>query len=155
MIELQMRSKMDENCPEDLLRSVSSCVEQTLRFCYNHHRLYQLNQKDKLRLLFKIANSKLQKLKDYVLDFWLTEFGCNNYFMLVDYHYTNTANGYREFGRLYLKVKVSEKVSSLQENSMLTLCRHTRGKEVEEMRKLKLPGMLLEKMIEFKIKDEQ
>ena len=54
-------------------------------------------------------------------------------------------------GVLYSAVKVS----SLKENCMLTLSRHTRGAEQAEMRTLKLPEMLLDKVIEYKMKDEQ
>ena len=95
MIELNMRSKTDENCPDDLLRSVTNCVEQTLRFSYNHHHLHQLNQKDKLRILFNSAKINLQKLPDYLLDFWMTEFGVNRYFMLASLLSSLTGSGPR------------------------------------------------------------
>ena len=95
MIELNMRSKTDENCPEHLLRSVTNCVEETLRFSYNHHHLHDLNQKDKLRILFNSAQINLQKLHGYLLDFWMTEFGCNKYFMLASLLSWMTGSGPR------------------------------------------------------------
>ena len=59
MIELSVRIKKDDNCPEALLKSIVDCIEQTLIYSYNH-QVSKMNQMNKLRIL----TATLQKNMD-------------------------------------------------------------------------------------------
>ena len=77
MIQLSLRMKKDESCPDDLLESITNCLEQTLTYSHNHHhQLNKMAQMDKLRVLSAVIQQNLlAELPDYRLYCWVTEVG--------------------------------------------------------------------------------
>ena len=75
MIEVSLRMKKDDSCPEDLVKSITTCLEQTLS--YSHNRLNQMDQLKKLR--------NMETVRQFELYCWLTEVGTNFYFQDKDH----------------------------------------------------------------------
>ena len=154
MIQLSVRMKKDERCPEDLLESIRNCLEQTLAYSHNHHH-HQLNkmaQMDKLRFLAAVIQQNLlAELPDYRLYCWVTEVGSNSYFVWIIYSHVRVAL----MGRLYFRVQVSNKVTSLKENCIEAVGPRLRRRKEAEIRKLELPSVLTDQLLEYKTKEEQ
>ena len=87
MIQLSLRMKKDESCPDDLLESITNCLEQTLTYSHNHHhQLNKMAQMDKLRVLSAVIQQNLlAELHDYQLYCWVTEVGSNSHFVWIIY----------------------------------------------------------------------
>ena len=153
MIQLSLRMKKDESCPDDLLESITNCLEQTLTYSHNHHhQLNKMAQMDKLRVLSAVIQQNLlAELPDYRLYCWVTEVGSNSYFVWIIYSQRRVALS----GRLYFRVQVTNKVASLKENCIEAVGPHRRSLQESEIRKLELPSVLLDQLLEYKMKEEQ
>ena len=153
MIQLSLRMKKDESCPDDLLESIRNCLEQTLAYSHNHHhQLNKMAQMDKLRVLSAVIQQNLlAELPDYRLYCWVTEVGSNSYFVWIIYSHSRMALS----GRLYFRVQVTNKVASLKENCIEAVGPHLRSLQESEIRKLELPSVLLDQLLEYKMKEEQ
>ena len=152
MIQVSLRIiKKGENIPDDILRSVTNCLEHT--FAYNHnHQLHKMTQMAKLRLLTDVIQENLMaEIGDddrmIGLDSWITEAGgSNSYFLLISCF---------PYGRLFVRVLVTKKVTSLKKNCIEAVGPHMRRRQESEIRKLELPSVLIDKLVEYKMKDEQ
>ena len=152
MIQVSLRIiKKGENIPDDILRSVTNCLEHT--FAYNHnHQLHKMTQMAKLRLLTDVIQENLMaEIGDddrmIGLDSWITEAGgSNSYFLLISCF---------PYGRLFVRVLVTKKVTSLKKNCFEAVGPHMRRRQESEIRKLELPSVLIDKLVEYKMKDEQ
>ena len=150
MIQVSLRIiKKGANFPDDILRSVTNCLEQT--FAYNHsHQLHKMTQMAKLRLLtVMIQENLMAEIGDDIggLVSWITEAGgSNSYFLLISCF---------PYGRLFIRVLVKNKVTSLKENCIDAVGPHMRRRQESEIRKLELPTVLIDKLVEYKMKDEQ
>ena len=152
MIQVSLRIiKKGENIPDEILRSVTNCLEHT--FAYNHnHQLHKMTQMAKLRLLTDVIQENLMaEIGDddrmIGLDSWITEAGgSNSYFLLISCF---------PYGRLFVRVLVTKKVTSLKKNCIEAVGPHMRRRQESEIRKLELPSVLIDKLVEYKMKDEQ
>ena len=142
MIEVSLRMKKDDSCPEDLVKSITTCLEQTLS--YSHNRLNQMDQLKKLR--------NMETVRQFELYCWLTEVGTNFYFMCIIY-YSKSQEALK--GRLYFRLEVKTKITSLQENCIYAIGPQMRSLKDQQVRDLQLPSYLTEKLIEYKRKDQQ
>ena len=78
---------------------------------------------------------------------WITEAGgSNSYFLLISCFPSD---------RLFIRVLVKNKVTSLKENCIEAVGPHMRRRQESEIRKLELPTVLIDKLVEYKMKDEQ
>ena len=153
MIQLSLRMKKDESCPDDLLESIRNCLEQTLAYSHNHHhQLNKMAKMDKLRVLAAVIQQNLlAELPDYRLYCWVTEVGSNSYFVWIVYSHVRVAL----MGRLYFRVQISNKVTSLKENCIEAVGPRLRRLQEAEIRKLELPSVLTDQLLEYKTKEEQ
>ena len=160
MIQVSPRIiKNDDNCPEDLLRSINNCLEQTLAYSH-HHQLDKLTQMEKLRVLQKVIRQNLTAVAetfDCDLDCWITEVGgINSYFVVI--HFSQYVDFIRSpTGRLSIRLLVTNKVTTLKETCIETVGPNMRRLQESEIRKLELelPSELVEQLREYKMKDEQ
>ena len=146
MIQLSLRMKKDESCPDDLLESITNCLEQTLTYSHNHHhQLNKMAQMDKLRVLSAVIQQNLlAELPDYRLYCWVTEVGSNSYFVWIIYSHSRVALS----GRLYFRVEYTNQVTSLKENCIEVVGLRLRSLQETEIRKLGMPGVLVEQLLE-------
>ena len=153
MIQLSLRMKKDESCPEDLLETITNCLEQTLTYSHNHHhQLNKMAQMEKLRVLSDVIQQNLlAEVPDYRFYCWVTEVGSNSYFVWIIYTQRRVALT----GRLYFRVQVTNKVTSLRENCIEVVGPHLRSLQEEEIRKLGVPGVLMDQLLDYKMKEEQ
>ena len=153
MIQLSLRTKKDESCPDDLLETITNCLEQTLTYSHNHHhQLNKMTKMDKLRVLSDVIQQNLlAELPDYHLYCWVTEVGRNSYFVWINYSQLRA----ELFGRLYFRVEVTNKVASLKENCIEVVGPRLRSLQKSEIRKLEMPVVLLEQLLDYKTKEEQ
>ena len=153
MIQLSLRTKKDESCPDDLLETINNCLEQTLTYSHNHHhQLNKMAQMEKLRVLSAVIQQNLlAEVPDYRLYCWVTEVGSISYFVWIVYaHLTVPITG-----RLYFRVEVTNKVTSLRENCIEVLGPRLRSLQVAEIRRLGMPAVLTDQLLEYKMKEEQ
>ena len=149
MIEVSLRMKKDDSCPEDLVKSITTCLEQTLS--YSHNRLNQMDQLKKLRILSAVIQKNMQTVRQFELNCWLTEVGTNFYFICIKY----SSKSHAVTGRLYFRLEVKTKITSLQENCIYAIGPQMRSLKDQQVRELQLPSYLTEKLIEYKRKDQQ
>ena len=151
MIELSVRIKKDDNCPEALLKSIVDCIEQTLIYSYNH-QVNKMEQMNKLRILTATLQKNMDReVKDFRVYCWLTEVGFNSYFVWIVY----SNNSEIQTGRLYLRLQVQNKMTSLVESCIEVVGPHMRDMSQEEIRELNLPNGLVNQLEEYRRKDVQ
>ena len=153
MIQLSLRMKRDESCPDDLLETITSCLEQTVTYSHNHHhQLNKMAQMEKLRVLSDVIQQNLMaEIPDYRLYCWVTEVGSNSYYVWIIYSQHRAA----VTGRLYFRVQYTNQVTSLKENCIEVVGPHLRSLKEMEIRKLGMPGVLVDQLLEYKMKEEQ
>ena len=147
MIQLSLRMKKDESCPDDLLESITNCLEQTLTYSHNHHhQLNKMAQMEKLRVLSDVIQTNLMaEVPDYRLYCWVTEVGSNSYFVWIVYSQLRAALS----GRLYFRVQVTNKVSSLKENCIEVVGPRLRSLQESQIRGLDLPRVLMDQLLDY------
>ena len=144
------RMKKDDSCPEDLVKSINTCLQQTLS--YSHNRLNQMDQLKKLRILSAVIQKNMEtEVRQFRLYCWLTEVGTNFYFICIIYSSKSQALT----GRLYFRLEVRTKITSLLENCVYAIGPQMRSLKDQQVRELQLPRNLTEKLIEYKRKDQQ
>ena len=153
MIQLSLRMKKDESCPDDLLESITNCLEQTLTYSHNHHhQLNKMAQMEKLRVLSDVIQTNLMaEVPDYRLYCWVTEVGSNSYFVWIVYSQLRAALS----GRLYFRVQITNKVSSLKENCIEVVGPRLRSLQESQIRGLDLPRVLMDQLLDYRRKEEQ
>ena len=146
-----MRIK-DNNCPEALLKSIVDCIEQTLLYSYNH--LSKMNQMKKLRILQATIQKNMDReVNAGWLECYLTEVGCNTYYVMIGY--LSSLIGSLQTGRVYLRLQVKNKMTTLVESCIENIGPHMRDMSQEEIRELNLPNSLVNQLEEYRKKDEQ
>ena len=150
MIEVSLRMKKDDSCPEDLVKSINTCLQQTLS--YSHNRLNQMDQLKKLRILTAVIQKNMETVRQFELYCWLTEGGTNFYNICIIY-YSKSQKALK--GWLYFRLEVKTKITSLQENCIYAIGPQMRSLKDQQVRELQLPSYLTEKLIEYKRKDQQ
>ena len=137
--------KRKGHCPDDLLRSITKCLEETLTHSCNHHQHIKIAQMEKLKILQKMIRQNLQaENPDYQMESFITEVG-GSYFVSVKFYLNHDINGI-----LFTRLQVTNKVTSLKDDCIETVGPLVSHLEESKMRELELPNVLIDQLLEYK-----